>query len=77
MQIDLTPKEAAAIVATVCGTFDSDDVEKVIFVVKRRCPRCRYPHIITAFGTAVTDMDAIEMLSHATARIVAERPFGD
>lgn len=75
MKIDMTQHEAAAIVATACGTFQSEEVDEVIFVVKRRCPSCRLPHILTVFGTVKDQDEAIIMLSRSITRIVDEGVF--
>lgn len=75
MKIDMTQREAAAIVATACGTFQSEEVDEVIFVVKRRCPGCRLSHIITVFGTVEDQDEAIVMLSRSITKIVDEGIF--
>lgn len=77
MRIDMTFPEAAAIVATACGNFDSEEVAEVVFIVQRRCRNCRLPHIITAFGTPTSNDTAISLIAQALSRIADEGTFNE
>jgi len=75
MKVDMTPQEAASIVATACDSFESEEVEDVIFVVKRQCKYCHKPHVITVFGTPEDTNNAIVMMAHAIQTIAEEGTF--